>query len=45
MAASIMARSSTPVIELGTQASTQGLNRLKEVMRFTSSRSIWAAIS
>ena len=30
---------------LGTQARIQGLNRLKEVMRFTSSRSIWAVIS
>ena len=39
------ARSSTPVIELGTQASTQGLKRLKEVMRLTSSRSICAVIS
>ena len=45
MAASIMARSSTPVMELGTQASTHGLKRLKEVMRLTSSRSIWAVIS
>ena len=42
---SICGAVSTPVMLLGTQASMQGLKRLKEVMRLTSSLSIWAVIS
>ena len=45
IAASMTARSSTPLMLLGTQHSTHGLNRLKEVIRLTSSFSICAAIS
>ena len=45
MAESMTARSSTPEILLGTQASTQGLKKLKDVILPISSRSICALIS
>ena len=45
MAASIIALSSTPVMLLGTQSKTLGLNRLKDVTFEISSLSIIAAIS
>ena len=45
MAASMRARSSTPVTLAGTHTRTRGLNRLKDVMRLMNSLSIRTVMS